>query len=75
MSDKPTPETTGETCVVCGKATTGSRGYAHILHDGLQHALCCPLCFDTFQKRPDYYHNLSLSKDPTGSSGNSVGAS
>lgn len=45
----------GETCVVCGKSVAGGRGYSHIQHEGESFALCCPLCLETFQKKPGYY--------------------
>ncbi|MBX3750162.1 MAG: hypothetical protein KF897_08745 [Opitutaceae bacterium] len=41
-----------ETCIVCGKATDGVAGFAHLYHDGRRFALCCPLCVQFFQRAP-----------------------
>lgn len=42
-------------CVVCGKPARGVSGYCRLLHEDRMFALCCPLCLETFQKRPEYY--------------------
>lgn len=49
MSDDSTRD---EICVVCGKATEGNAGTAHLYHDGRRFALCCPMCLDLFQRAP-----------------------
>ena len=49
MSDDSTRD---EICVVCGKATEGNAGTAHLYHDGRRFALCCPMCVEMFQRAP-----------------------
>lgn len=50
----------GETCVVCGKAVAGGRGFCELQHEGKSFALCCPLCLETFQNKPDYYASIRI---------------
>jgi len=53
----------GETCVVCGKCVAGGRGYSHLQHENESFALCCPLCLETFQKKPNYYATMKTTKE------------
>lgn len=55
MSDPITSESSEDYCVVCGKPARGISGYSRLLHEDRMYALCCPLCMETFQKKPDYY--------------------
>lgn len=50
MTDPYIPDYNEETCVVCGKAVGGGRGYCRLNHEGHMVELCCPLCLETFQK-------------------------
>ena len=52
----------GDRCIICGKEVAGGRGYAHLKHDDQMVTLCCPLCFDTFQKSPKVYANRRRSQ-------------
>lgn len=47
--------TDGETCIVCGKSTEGTAGFAHLYHDGRRCALCCPMCLQLFERAPDRF--------------------
>jgi len=42
----------GERCAVCEKSVAGGKGYAHIKHGDQMVTLCCPLCLETFEKKP-----------------------
>lgn len=42
-------------CAVCGKNVTHGGGFSRINHKGIMVNLCCPLCFETFQKDPQPY--------------------
>ena len=60
MSDPFIPESSEEFCVVCGKPALGISGYSRLRNEDRMNAVCCPLCMETFQKRPDYYAALWL---------------
>jgi len=45
----------GDECIVCGKQVAGGRGFSHLKHGDDMVTLCCPLCFETFQKSPQEY--------------------
>jgi hypothetical protein len=73
MSDPIIFESSEDFCVVCGKPARGISGYSRLLHEDRMYALCCPLCMETFQKKPDYYaavwlasHALHLRKSAPG---------
>lgn len=42
-------------CAVCDNAIRGGRWYARIRHEERVLALCCPLCTEVFQAKPDAY--------------------
>ena len=42
-------------CIVCGKSVDHGGGLAHIKAGARMIALCCPLCFETFNKDPKHY--------------------
>lgn len=44
-----------ESCIVCDKPVRYGTGFAHIKQDGEMVTLCCPLCFETFQKKPKFF--------------------
>lgn len=45
-------------CIVCGKSVLDGEGFSHIRIEGQMVALCCPLCFETFEKNPKHYLGL-----------------
>jgi len=45
-------------CIVCGKTVLEGEGYCHMRVEDQMVALCCPLCFETFQKNPKQYLSL-----------------
>ena len=47
-----------EHCAVCGKSVGHSEGFSHLNIEGEMIALCCPLCFETFEKDPAKYLRL-----------------
>jgi ribosomal protein L24E len=51
-------------CIVCGKSVLDGEGYAHIRVEGEMVALCCPLCFETFEKNPKRYLSLRRLRYP-----------
>ncbi len=53
--DATDPDTAFVLCAVCDKGITGGRWSARIGHEGITIALCCPLCTDTFNKKPIAY--------------------
>ena len=44
-----------EQCAVCGKSVGHNEGFSHLNIEGEMIALCCPLCFETFEKEPAKY--------------------
>ena len=42
-------------CAVCGKSVADHEGFSHLKVEGEMIALCCPLCFDTFNENPAKY--------------------
>jgi len=42
-------------CAVCGKSVGHGEGFSHLNIEGQMIALCCPLCFETFEKDPAKY--------------------
>jgi ribosomal protein L24E len=45
-------------CIVCGKSVLEGEGYCHMRVEGEMVAICCPLCFETFEKNPKHYLGL-----------------
>ncbi len=41
-----------ELCVVCGKDTSGGRGFTMLHLEGRHLALCCPMCQKVYQENP-----------------------
>ncbi|MDO8540191.1 MAG: hypothetical protein Q7S40_07070 [Opitutaceae bacterium] len=42
-------------CVVCGKDTTSGRGFMTLHVEGRPVPICCPMCYDVYQKDPARY--------------------
>ena len=55
-------------CIVCGKSVSDNEGYCHMRVEGEMVALCCPLCFETFEKNPKRYLSLRRLRHPEGGS-------
>jgi YHS domain-containing protein len=51
-----------EHCAVCGKSVGHSEGFSHLNIEGEMIALCCPLCFETFEKDPAKYLRLRAAR-------------
>jgi len=51
-------------CIVCGKSVLDNEGYCHVRVEGEMVALCCPLCFETFEKNPKRYLSLRRLRHP-----------
>ena len=46
-------------CVVCGKPVKFEQASVHLkVEEGQMISICCPLCFDVYQKRPDFFLGL-----------------
>jgi len=52
-------------CVVCGKSVLEGEGYCHMRVEGEMVAICCPLCFETFEKDPKRYLTLRRMRHPS----------
>jgi len=44
-----------EICVVCGKDTSGGRGFLTLHLEGRLIALCCPMCQKVYEANPALY--------------------
>ncbi len=53
--DATNPETSFVLCAVCDNAIEGGRWFARISHGGCTVAVCCPLCAETFEAKPEVY--------------------
>jgi hypothetical protein len=42
-------------CAVCEKTITGGKWFARIHHGEWMVALCCPLCTEVFEAKPQVY--------------------
>ncbi len=51
-------------CIVCGKSVLDGEGYCHMKVEGETVAICCPLCFETFEKNPKRYLSLRKLQHP-----------
>jgi ribosome-binding protein aMBF1 (putative translation factor) len=49
------PDSFEDTCIVCGKDTSGDRGFMHLNIDGQLIELCCPQCYKVYQEEPARY--------------------
>jgi ribosomal protein L24E len=59
MDDSLAWETDWENhCIVCGKSVLDGEGYCHMRVEGEMVAICCPLCFENFEKNPKRYLGL-----------------
>jgi predicted nucleic acid-binding Zn ribbon protein len=45
-------------CIVCGKSVLDGEGFCHMRVEEENVAVCCPLCFETFEKNPRRYLTL-----------------
>lgn len=45
-------------CIVCGKSVLDGEGYCHMRVEGEMVTICCPLCFENFEKDPKRYLSL-----------------
>ena len=52
---KPARKINPQQCIVCEKQIPFNQHFARINHKGDMVTLCCPLCYDTFHKKPGYY--------------------
>ncbi len=48
----------GQTCVVCGKALRPGEALATMHREGRKLPICCPLCFEAYQRDPKKYLEL-----------------
>jgi hypothetical protein len=53
--DATNPDTGFEMCAVCDNAIVGGRWFARISHGGCTVALCCPLCTEVFEAKPEVF--------------------
>ena len=51
-------------CIVCGKSVLDGEGFAHLRVEGEMVAVCCPLCFENFEKNPKRYLSLRRLRRP-----------
>lgn len=49
------PSSNEDACVVCGKDTSGGRGFMTLNLEGRHLALCCPMCQKVYQENPARY--------------------
>jgi hypothetical protein len=42
-------------CVVCEKPVRIEESVIHLKADNEMISICCPLCYETYQKKPSYY--------------------
>jgi hypothetical protein len=42
-------------CVVCGKDTTGGRGFMNLHVEGREIPICCPMCYKVYEADPARY--------------------
>jgi predicted nucleic acid-binding Zn ribbon protein len=65
MEDSPAWETDWQKhCIVCGKSVLDGEGFCHMRVEGEMVAICCPLCFETFEKDPKRYLSLRRLRHP-----------
>lgn len=51
-------------CIVCGKTVLHGEGFCHMRVEGEMVAICCPLCFENFEKNPKRYLSLRRLRRP-----------
>lgn len=49
------PNTEMVLCAVCDNNIHGGHWFARRTHGGVTVALCCPLCLDAFEAKPEVY--------------------
>lgn len=54
MNPDETPPS-AEICAVCGKDTSGGRGFMTLYVEGRALVLCCPLCKKAYEENPDKF--------------------
>lgn len=42
-------------CVVCGKPVKFEQASVHLKVEDQMISICCPLCYDVYQKRPNFF--------------------
>jgi uncharacterized CHY-type Zn-finger protein len=42
-------------CVVCGKSVDAEEASVHLKVETEMIAICCPLCYEFYQKKPSHY--------------------
>lgn len=42
-------------CVVCGKDTSGGRGFMNLHVEGRPVPICCPMCYKVYEANPERY--------------------
>ena len=52
-----------DACAVCGKDTTGERGFMRLYVEGRPVQLCCPLCLKTYQENPGRHQISGQGRD------------
>ena len=50
-------------CIVCNKNGEGDHGMAHVKVGDRMIALCCPMCFDMFEKNAKHYLGLRIAHE------------
>ena len=46
-------------CIVCGKSVLDGEGFAHLRVECEMVAICCPLCFENFEKKSEALSELA----------------
>ncbi len=54
-------------CAVCGKSVGNNESFSHLKVENAMIALCCPLCFETFQKDRAKYLGRRVARKVSGS--------
>lgn len=54
---------TSEICVVCGKDTSGGRGFMTLHLEGRQIPLCCPMCQKVYGEKPAFYNQRQQTRE------------
>ena len=42
-------------CVVCGKSVRIEESCVHLKVEAEMISICCPVCYDMYKKKPDYF--------------------
>ena len=57
------PSRSDQICVVCGKDTSGGRGFMTLHLEGRLIPLCCPMCQKVYQENPALYARRQQTSD------------